>query len=569
MMTDDMELVRSYAASDSEQAFAALVERHIGLVHSAAMRQVGNECQAQEITQAVFILLARKAKALGPGTILPAWLYRTTRYVAADVLKTQRRRRQRELQAYMRSTLDDERTESAWTQLAPLLEEAMAELGEQDRTALVLRYFENQPAAQVAAALNLSEAAAHKRVERAVDKLRRFFSRRRVVSTGALIAAAISAHSVQAVPAALAKAVTSIAAAKGGAVGGSSLVLAEEAIRLMSWTKAKVATAAAALAVFAGTGLYEVGQNVRLRTEVRQFREQQPALVRQLGQWQQQRDAATKRLDGLNLELTRMQAARNASGKGGDLLKLRGQVGLLRRQVAVMEMEAAARAAGYPKGDSDPVNREALRQDRLRQCRMALGGLAKDLQLTPEQTDKAAQALYQVIQEGIDKWFVLPRGALNSDQLSQFDVEREAALQTELRPYFGEEGCARLVESMVSRPAEATAELLNGELGAGQLSEEQKRRLMEILKAEPYRLTRGMGGDWDPAFWGSQDYVDDHLLEITESNQRVLDQAHAFLSPDQLNALSAVFSNGITFRISLAAGLLPGTAELSRRKGPP
>jgi RNA polymerase sigma factor (sigma-70 family) len=147
MMSDDMALVREFAARQSEPAFATLVERHLGLVHSAAARQVRDPHLAEEITQAVFILLARKARSLGPDTILSAWLYRATRYAAADALKIQRRRQRREQEAYMQSTLNEP---DAWAQVAPALDEAMAELGDRDRTALVLRFFENKPVQEIA-----------------------------------------------------------------------------------------------------------------------------------------------------------------------------------------------------------------------------------------------------------------------------------------------------------------------------------------------------------------------------------------------------------------------------------
>ena len=116
MNQDDMALVREFADHQSETAFATLVERHVGLVYSAAFRQTGDAHLAEEVTQAVFIVLARKAATLGQQTVLPAWLYRTTRFSAGNALKIQHRRQAREQEAYMQSTLQPDETEGAWRQ---------------------------------------------------------------------------------------------------------------------------------------------------------------------------------------------------------------------------------------------------------------------------------------------------------------------------------------------------------------------------------------------------------------------------------------------------------------------
>jgi uncharacterized protein (TIGR03435 family) len=237
---DDHDLLAEFARSGSETAFAGLVARHVNLVHSAALRFTGNPHAAQEITQAVFIILARKAEHFPRKIILSGWLYQTARLTAANVVKAETRRQQREQEAYMQSTLN-ESSAAAWEQIAPLLDEAMGQLGETDRNAVVLRFFENKTASEAGAALKLTEAATHKRTERALEKLRKIFSKRGVTLTATLIAGAVAANSVQAAPVGLAKTISVIALTKGAAAGGSTLALVKGALKIMAWTKMKTA----------------------------------------------------------------------------------------------------------------------------------------------------------------------------------------------------------------------------------------------------------------------------------------------------------------------------------------
>jgi len=237
---DDMDLLREYATRDSETAFETLVNRHVNLVYSAAFRQVRDPGLAGEVTQTVFIILAKKARTLRRGTILSGWLYRTARFAAANALRTECRRRKHEQEAFQ---MKSEPADSTWDQIAPLLDEAMAHLGESDRNAVVLRYFENKNLREVGVALGTSERAAQKRVARATEKLRFFFTRQGMVLPAACLATVLSAHGVQAAPAGIASLAAAAGVLKGAAAASSTSILLKGTLKLMAWTKLKASIA--------------------------------------------------------------------------------------------------------------------------------------------------------------------------------------------------------------------------------------------------------------------------------------------------------------------------------------
>lgn len=234
-MPDDLELLRRFAATADEAAFATLVERHVALVHSVALRVARNPDAAQEITSAVFIVLARKARTLDAKTVLPGWLYHTARLTAANYVRGEIRRARRESEALME--LSPQETEAgAWEHIAPLLETAMARLNPADRDVVVLRYFQNKTMEELAAILHLPETTARKRVTRAVEKLRRFFVRRGVTLSATLLAGALTAHSVSAAPVALATTIATTTAS-GTAISTNIATLVKGTIRIMTYTK--------------------------------------------------------------------------------------------------------------------------------------------------------------------------------------------------------------------------------------------------------------------------------------------------------------------------------------------
>ncbi|HEY2081198.1 MAG TPA: sigma-70 family RNA polymerase sigma factor, partial [Verrucomicrobiae bacterium] len=261
--TNDIALLREYLDRNSETAFAELVHRHVNLVYSVALRSTGNSHDAQDVTQAVFVIFAKKATSLRHRTNLTGWLYETTRFTSRQLLRTRARQQAREQEAYMQSTLNDSEIDGLWRQLAPLLEDAMSRLSEPDRALVALRFFENKSVAETAAALGIQEWAVRKRVERAMEKLRGYFYKQGIASTTATLAGAISANSIQTAPAMLAMVVTASALAKGATASASTLTLIKGALKVMAWAKAKTAIitgTAVLVAVGGGAAIYEARQ---------------------------------------------------------------------------------------------------------------------------------------------------------------------------------------------------------------------------------------------------------------------------------------------------------------------
>src|SRR5881394_2370778 len=211
MTVNDLDLLQEFAREHSQDAFTALVRRHLDLVYCAALRQVRSPQLAEEVAQSVFTDLAQSAKRLKSDTVLTAWLYEVTRRTAINVVRGEARRQLREQIAFEMNTINA--TAADWNQIEPPLDEAMHALDETDRTAVLLRYFENKSLREVGATLGTSDDAAQKRVSRAVERLREFFAKRGVTVGASGLAIVISANAIQAAPIGLAATISSAALA--------------------------------------------------------------------------------------------------------------------------------------------------------------------------------------------------------------------------------------------------------------------------------------------------------------------------------------------------------------------
>jgi RNA polymerase sigma factor (sigma-70 family) len=220
-------LLQRYVAARSEPAFAELVQQHIDLVYSAALRQLnGDATTAQDVTQAVFTALARNAPRLLRHVSLTGWLYTSTRYLSAKARRSEQRRAAREQEACtMNQLLQSTGSDPAWQELRPVLDEAMHDLSADDREAVLLRFFEQRSLAEIGTRLGLTEDTARKRVARALDKLRAGLARRGITSTVAALSVALAERTVSAAPAGMAGQVSRAAVAEAAAGGGSIALL--------------------------------------------------------------------------------------------------------------------------------------------------------------------------------------------------------------------------------------------------------------------------------------------------------------------------------------------------------
>lgn len=262
-MNDEADQLRRYAATGSEDAFAALVQRHIPLVYQAARRRLGGDAHAaQDVAQAVFVALARNAKSLVSHPDLTGWLFVTTRFLAAKTIRTEKRRRIREETASREEEIMRDRAPEGVEAgaLPAVLDDVLMELRQLDRQMILLRFHRGLRMAEIGVQLGLSENAAQKRIDRALERLRDKLAHRGITSTAIALSAAFAQQTAVAVPTGLAAAVTT--AGISGGIGAGALFTAAS---FMAVSKLQLSLAAAALMAATSGVLWEVQKGAKLR----------------------------------------------------------------------------------------------------------------------------------------------------------------------------------------------------------------------------------------------------------------------------------------------------------------
>ena len=251
MSEPDHRLIAEFNARRSEEAFAALVRQHVNLVFATALRQVGDAGAAEEITQNVFVVLAQAAGKLGSHPTIAGWLHQTALNKSREWLRSELRRRRRE-QVAVNLELARAEGDSVWSSLVPLLDEALLELREPDRLAVILHFMEGRTFHEVGSALGIGEDTARKRVNRCLEQLTHFFRRRGFAAPALVAGVPLFTLSSHAAPAGLAASATTAGlTAAHSAASTSTLTLIKGALKIMAWTKAKTVTVAAVGILFA------------------------------------------------------------------------------------------------------------------------------------------------------------------------------------------------------------------------------------------------------------------------------------------------------------------------------
>lgn len=335
-MMDDRQLLTRYVKEGSQEAFAEVVGRHIHFVYSTALRQVRTRQLAEDVTQVVFINLARKAASLSDQVVLAGWLHRDTRFTALDALRAEQRRQAREQEACSMNT-PDPNPDPDWEQVRPWLDEALHEMASLDRDALLLRFFEKRSLKEIGVALGSGEDAARKRVSRALDKLRDLLGRRGVTTSASALSVTLTANGIQAAPASLAGTVVAVSIAAGGAVATG--ITTVNLIKTVTMSQFKTVTLAVLAAAGITTAVIQHLSAGRLREENLGLRVQSAKLA------EIQRE--NERLSNL---VAQAERGRLSGEQLSELLKLRGEVGRLRADLR------KALAAGHAAGaNRDPT----------------------------------------------------------------------------------------------------------------------------------------------------------------------------------------------------------------------
>jgi len=539
----DARLLSDFAVRRDEAAFHELVTRHADLVYSAALRQLESPAVAADVAQAVFTGLAQKAASLAEKISsersLAGWLHRATRYAALNHLRDDRRRRDHERQA-MEQLLIDSEPSADWRQIAPVLDEALDSLDDDDREALLLRYFKNQDFRAVGFALGVSDDTAQKRVSRAVEKLREFFSKKNVTIGAGSLGILISANAVQSAPVGLVATISTTALA--GTVGATTAVIAAKTIVMTTMQKILIGATAA---ILAGAGIYEASQAAKLRGQNQALQQQQTAAEARIQALQTERDADTNRIAALE---ARVAAA--AKPDSTEVLKLRGEVGVLRTQ-----NHMAGEKSALSKITSDPQTRNAIREQQKYGMKYIYGDLAKKLQLTPDQTEKFNSMLADSVMDNIDRITQILHDGTSPADVDKIFADANTELEGKVQAMLGDDALAQFKDySQNVLSTLGAAQFADSLTGDADQKAQKKAAFQQAMQQAMTQVIQQNGLPANFQFVPSLNFANFTSEATLNQNLNLLDSvfqdaaaaSSSFLSPEEQASFQTFRTNALT-----------------------
>jgi len=530
-MNDDHDLLQRYARDGGEEAFREIVSRYAGLVYATALRHVREASHAEEVAQNVFTLLARKASGIPRDASLAGWLHRSACHLARHLIRSEARRQAREIAAVSMSTPDNS-PEAGWEEIQTVLDESLGSLRDDDREAVLLRFFRGLSLREVGGAMQTSEDAARMKINRALEKLRTSLARRGITSTAAALSGMLATHAAAADSPDLA--VRLAAHALNAASQAATATLTHVAV--MS-TKAKIACITAGAALTAAIGTPVVMQRERhLRGDIAHLEEQIMKLSGSASVAPVTASAAASKPVAAKPKVNPLaEIAAQAAGAKALLGNGNGKAAIAKALAGMMKMPGIKQLL---VSQTKPVI-EMMYADLLDELwQLSPDQRAKVMDILLETMTEAQLSGIEMMQEGIDEG----NAKALSEKMAAASAQRDEKIKEILNDPAKFVEFQRYEDSIAERhKLNQFKEALSTKDAALAMTAEQEERLMNMMHRERKALNLGTPLEhetkFDPARY-TPEMLNAQRDKSARLQEKILAESRAILKPDQHEVFS-------------------------------
>ncbi len=549
-MSETQQLLADYVENGSEEAFSQLVRNYVDFVYSSALRLVNGDAHlAQDITQSVFIDLARQARSLSSEVMLGGWLHRHTCFTARNAIRGETRRRNREREA-LDMNGEEDHSEENLAAVGPVLDEAINELSAADRTAILLRFFEKRDFSSVGNSMGTSEEAARKRVDRALNKLHGLLTRRGVALSVTGLSVVLAAEVVSAAPVGMAAQITSTAlatAAVGTAASGTIF-------QLITMSKIKVAIITGA--IVAVGAIIPVALNHQKHARIDR---ENAALREKLAKLEQSKGKSAPTTATIKPVVT---ADASKDDQFRELLRLRGEITRLREQAAA-NTNRANQASELSRITADPDMWKSIRDQQKAGLGMAYNLFTKKQNFSDEEKEKFTDVLADNVMENVDLIAAVLRDGKTPEEAGPLFDAQEATLRKKLEELLGPEKSSAYDEYTRELLNTLTVEQFKGVMtGKKEEKTEKAKQLLALMQEESRAALSEAGLPMDYQLAPTLNFRNFAYETESEKNLRLLDAIYdkvskraSFLTAEELKKFqtfrtAAINNNRMTFKVN-------------------